>query len=109
MDTGGKQMEKKLSTILGIFLLLISCSDVKVKRTESNINYSFIRTIIFLDHTGDTIIKCQTNETPEFEIERLVGKDSKTYYVRLDSTEYLELYVYSDMISTITWQIKKRK
>jgi hypothetical protein len=101
-------MEKKLSTILGIFLLLVSCSDIKVKRTESNIDYTN-RTIIFLDHTGDTIIKCQTNETPEFEIERLVGKDSKTYYVRLDSTEYLELYVHSDMISTITWQIKKRK
>lgn len=89
--------------------LLVSCSDVKVKRTESNIDYTFNRTIIFLDHTGDTIIKCKTNETPEFEIERLVGKDSKTYYVRLDSTEYLEPYVYSDMISTITWQIKKRK
>jgi hypothetical protein len=101
-------MEKKLSTILGIFLLLVSCSEVKVKRTESNIDYTN-KTIIFFDHTGDTIIKCQTNETPEFEIERLVGKDSKTYYVRLDSTEYLELYVHSDMISTITWQIKKRK
>ena len=108
MDFRGIRMEKKLSTILGIFLLLVSCSEVKVKRTESNIDYTN-KTIIFLDHTGDTIIKCQTNETPEFEIERLVGKDSKTYYVRLDSTEYLELYVHSDMISTITWQIKKRK
>lgn len=108
MDFRGKRMEKKLSTILGIFLLLVSCSDVKIKRTESNIDYTN-KTIIFLDHAGDTIIKCQTNETPDFEIERLVSKDSKTYYVRLDSTEYLELYVHSDMISTITWQIKKRK
>ena len=102
-------MEKKLSIILGIFLLLVSCLDVRVKRTESSIDYIFYKTVIFLDHTGDTIIKCQTNEIPEFEIERLVGKDSKTYYVRLDSTEYLELYVQHDMISTITWQIKKRE
>ena len=94
--------------VLGLFLL-ISCSDVKVKRDEKNITSLFRKTIIFISHTGDTIIKCQTNETPEFEIERLVSKDSKTYYVRLDSTEYLELYVYSDMVSTITWQIKKRK
>ena len=107
-------MEKKIMKNLGfiileIFLLLVSCSDVKVRRNESNIDYTFNKTVIFLDHTGDTIIKCQTNETPEFEIERLVSKDSKTYYVRLDSTEYLELYVHSDMISTITWQIKRKK
>ena len=101
-------MNKKILGI-SIFLLLVSCSDVKVKRTESNIGYIFDKTVVFLNHTGDTIIKCQTNETPEFEIERLVGEDSKTYYVRLDSTEYLELYIHSDMISTITWQIKKRK
>ena len=102
-------MDKKIGIIVCLFLLLVSCSNVKVKRTESDINYAFIKTVIFLNHTGDTIIKCKTNETPEFEIERLVGKDSKTYYVRLDSTEYLELYVNSDVISTITWQIKKRK
>ena len=100
-------MEKKLSIILGIFLLLVSCSNVKIKRTES---YPIVnRTIIFLDHIGDTIIKCQTNEISEFETERLVSEDSKTYYVRLDSTEYLELYIHSDLISTIIWQIKKRK
>jgi len=102
-------MDKKIGIIVCLFLLLVSCSDVKIKRTESNIDYTFNKTVIFLNHTGDTIIKCQTNEAPEFEIERLVGEDSKTYYVRLDSTEYLELYVQSDMISTITWQIKKRK
>jgi hypothetical protein len=101
------ESKSKLSIILGIFLLLVSCSNVRVKRTNSNIDLN--KTIIFLDHTGDTIIKCQTNDIPDFEVERLVGEDSETYYVRLDSTEYLGLCVHSDVISTVTWQIKKRK
>ena len=102
-------MDKKIGIIVCLFLFLISCSKVKVNRGEINTENTLNKTIIFLDHTGDTIIKCQTNETPEFNMERLIGKDSRTYYVKLDSTEYLELSVNSDMISIITWQIKKRK
>ena len=102
-------MDKKIGIIVCLFLFLISCSKVKVNRGEINTENTLNKTIIFLDHTGDTIIKCQTNETPEFNMERLIGKDSRTYYVKLASTEYLELSVNSDMISIITWQIKKRK
>jgi hypothetical protein len=101
------ESKSKLSIILGIFLLLVSCSNVRVKRTDSNIDLN--KTIIFLNYTGDTIIKCQTNDIPDFEVERLVDENSETYYVRLDSTEYLGLRVYSDVISIVTWQIKKRK
>ena len=99
-------MDKKVK-IIGFLLLLISCTtDVKVKRDEENIDR---KTIIFLDHTGDTIIKCQCNDTPIFEVERMVSKDSKTYYVKLDSIEYLELCVYNDLELSVIWQIRKRK
>ena len=102
--------EFKFSTLfLLILILFTSCSRVEVKRSNDDLNRNYRKVIVFLDHTGDTIIKCQSNEEPKFNVERLiVGKDSKTYYINLDSTEYLELSVESDILSEVTWQIRQK-
>ena len=92
--------------VLTIFLSSCCGFGVKKKLKINIADYKYCT--YFISHNGDTIIGFHSNRVPEFGVERKTSEDNKAFYVWLDSCEYLEVYGYDDMASSVTWLIKKK-